>query len=76
MKRRLFLSGIGGAALATPYLSSIERSAKAAEGDPRRLVIFYTNNGCLTNRWFPSVEDGVIDSASLAGTTLTPIRGR
>src|SRR5690606_12486329 len=37
---------------------------------PRRLVIFYTNNGCLTNRWFPKVEDGVLTPESLQGTTL------
>jgi hypothetical protein len=59
VKRRLFLKGVGGAALATPFLSSLETPAKA-EGPaaPRRLVIFYTQNGCLTNRWFPTVEDG------------------
>jgi hypothetical protein len=37
------------------------------------LVIFYTNNGCLTNRWFPAVENGPIDAAALAGKTLAPL---
>jgi hypothetical protein len=40
---------------------------------PQRLVIFYTNNGCLTNRWFPSVENGPIDAAALTGKTLAPL---
>jgi hypothetical protein len=72
VKRRQFLTGVGGAALATPFLSSLEpKVAKAAEGGPpRRLVIFYTQNGCLTNRWFPSVENGAIDAAALKGKTL------
>jgi hypothetical protein len=71
VKRRLFLKGVGGAALAAPFLSSLERSAHGQEAtEPRRLVVFYTQNGCLTNRWFPTVEDGPISADSLAGTTL------
>jgi hypothetical protein len=47
------------------------RPARAAAATaPRRMVIFYTNNGCLTNRWFPTVENGTIDAASLTGKTL------
>lgn len=74
MKRRLFLKGVAGAALAAPFLTSLQRSAKAqAVVPPQRLVIFYTQNGCLTNRWFPKVENGTIDAASLTGTTLAPL---
>jgi hypothetical protein len=72
VNRRLFLRGVAGAALAAPFLSSLgwrEAKAESSPG-PRRLVIFYTNNGCLTNRWFPSVEDGPITAESLAGKTL------
>ncbi len=74
MNRRIFLGGIGGATLAAPFLSSLVRPLKAqtAPTDPRRLVIFYTNNGCLTNRWFPNLggAEGTVTAASLAGTTL------
>lgn len=76
MKRRTFLKGVGGATLAAPFLSSLDRSAKAQDGAPQnpvRMVIFYTQNGCLTNRWFPSVLDGPIDEAALAGKTLEPL---
>jgi hypothetical protein len=74
VKRRLFLKGVAGASLAAPFLSSLyPRSAKAAGTGPQRLVIFYTNNGCLTNRWFPKVENGPVDAAALAGTTLAPL---
>jgi hypothetical protein len=67
---------VGGATLAAPFLSSLQRPAKAQDGaptDPVRMVIFYTQNGCLTNRWFPSVVDGAIDATSLTGTTLEPL---
>jgi len=72
VKRRLFLKGLGGAAVAAPFLGSLRRpaGASALETNPRRLVIFHTSAGCLTNRWFPTVEDGPIDAAALAGTTL------
>ncbi|MDQ2645400.1 MAG: DUF1552 domain-containing protein [Myxococcota bacterium] len=73
MKRRIFLKGVGGVALATPFLSSLaeqQAKAQAAAAPPKRLVIFYTHNGCLTNRWFPKVEDGALTADALAGTTL------
>jgi hypothetical protein len=73
MKRRIFLKGVGGVALATPFLSSVaeqQAKAQAAAAPPKRLVIFYTHNGCLTNRWFPKVEDGALTADALAGTTL------
>jgi hypothetical protein len=71
--RRLFLRGAAGAALAVPFLGSLDRWARAQEAvAPRRVVIFYTNNGCLTNRWFPKLAspDGEITAAALEGTTL------
>jgi hypothetical protein len=78
MKRRRFLTGMAGAALAAPFLPSLNRAAKGqtAAAPPKRLVIFYTNNGCLTNRWFPKnpdgsrLENGPVTAANLAGTTL------
>lgn len=73
MKRRLFLKGVSGAALAVPFLASLQRPARAQATAPKRVVIFYTSNGCLTNRWFPKVEDGAIDAAALEGTTLAPL---
>jgi hypothetical protein len=74
MKRRLFLKGFGGAALAAPFLSSLQGPAKAQATAPsKRLVIFYTQNGCLTNRWFPKVESGAVTSADMLGTTLEPL---
>jgi len=75
VKRRLFLKGVAGASLAAPFLSSLQpRTAKGQTmTGPQRLVIFYTQNGCLTNRWFPTVENGAIDANALTGTTLAPL---
>ncbi len=75
MNRRIFLKGAGGAALAAPFLSSVhEKSARAqdtAAGAPKRNIIYHTHNGCLTNRWFPTVNNGPLTDAALMGTTLS-----
>lgn len=71
MNRRIFLKGVGGAAIAAPFLGSLLKPARAQEAAaPKRLVIYYTNNGCLTNRWFPKVLDGSVTPTTLEGTTL------
>jgi hypothetical protein len=74
LNRRRFLKGIGGACLAAPFLGSVhEQWAKAAgvpAAPPKRLVIFYTHNGCLTNRWFPTKIDGPLTAADLTGSYL------
>ncbi len=76
--RRWILRGLGGAALAVPYLRSlVERRAQAAGAappkQPRRLIIQFTHYGCLTNRWFPQNSHGALTAADLTGTTLEPL---
>jgi hypothetical protein len=75
VKRRLFLKGAAGAALAAPFLPSLlpRKAFAAGATGPQRLVIFYTQNGCLTNRWFPKTEAGTVDATALAGQTLAPL---
>jgi uncharacterized protein DUF1552 len=72
VKRRTILKGLGGAALAAPFLSSLHTPAKAAAPTvPKRLVMFYTNNGCIVPKWGPTApETGALDPATFAGTTL------
>lgn len=74
MNRRVFLRGVGGTALAAPFLSSLNEQWAKAEGvpaqTPQRFVVFFTHNGCLTNRWFSPKEDGEITADDLAGTYL------
>jgi len=74
MNRRTFLKGVGGACVAAPFLGSVhEQWAKAAgvpATPPKRLVIFFTHNGCLTNRWFPTKTSGTLAAADLTGSYL------
>jgi hypothetical protein len=76
--RRLFLRGLGGAAVAAPFLSSVaEREAKAQSAtavDPKRLIVFFTHYGCLTDRWFPKLSHGALSSTDYMGMqTLSPM---
>jgi hypothetical protein len=77
MDRRIFLKGVAGACLAAPFLSSVHEKWAKAQGvpatPPKRLVIFYTHNGCLTTRWFPTNENGPMVASDLAGTYLEPL---
>jgi hypothetical protein len=72
INRRLFLRGLGGVTLAAPFLGSLREARGDTPAPPQRLVIFYTHNGCLTDRWFPKVEDGPLTAADLTGT-LAPL---
>jgi len=78
LNRRRFLYGLGGAVVAAPFLSSVaERQAKADSIPlevPKRLIVFFTHYGCLTNRWFPAKSHGPLSSADyLALKTLKPL---
>jgi hypothetical protein len=70
--RRRFLRGLGGAAIAAPFLSSVaEREAKSqgvAATSPKRLIVMFTHYGCLTNRWFPAKSHGELTAADYTGT--------
>jgi hypothetical protein len=72
MNRRIFLRGVGGFTLAAPFLGSLNEAKGQTAASPKRLVIFYTHNGCLTDRWFPKVENGPLTAADLTGT-LAPL---
>ena len=76
--RRILLRGLGGACVAAPFLPSImEREAKAqgmAVAAPKRLIVFFTYHGCLTDRWFPAKSHGPLTTADYESlTTLKPL---
>ena len=76
--RRTILRGLGGAAIAAPFLPSVvEREAKAqgmVAATPKRLIVFFTHYGCLTTRWFPMKSHGPLTAADYTGTpTLAPL---
>src|ERR1043165_6407599 len=77
--RRLVLRGLGGAAVAAPFLASVaERDAKTQgmppPAAPKRLIVFYTYASCLTNRWFPALSHGRLTRDDYAAMrTLAPM---
>src|SRR3954447_26757749 len=76
--RRVLLRGLGGAAVAAPFLSSIaEREAKAqgmTATPPKRLIVCFTHYGCLADRWFPAKSHGTLSKAEyMAMQTLAPM---
>jgi Protein of unknown function (DUF1552) len=53
--RRTLLRGIGGVALALPFLEAMRpRIAEAAPGVPKRFVVFFSANGTIKDQWQPS----------------------
>ena len=82
MNRRVFLKGVGGVSLAAPFLPSVFEKAAKAQGTtvttPKRLVIHFTHNGCLTDRWWPKVSTysngaATLTADMLKGQTLEPL---
>lgn len=78
LNRRLFLRGLGGVSLAVPFLGSVAERAAKAQGlpvlaAPKRLIVMFTHNGCLTNRWFPENSHGALGATDYAATTLAPL---
>jgi len=76
--RRTILRGLGGAAVAAPFLHSVaEREAKAqgmTAAAPKRLIVFFTYHGCLTDKWFPAKSHGALTTADYnAMVTLKPM---
>ena len=79
LNRRQILRGLGGAIVAAPFLSSVmERAAKAQSaapvGPPKRLIVYFTHYGCLTDHWFPAKSHGPLTEEDYKGTkTLGPM---
>lgn len=76
--RRIILRGLGGAAVAAPFLPSIWEKEAKAQGmtvtAPKRLIVFFTYHGCLTDKWFPAKSHGALTTADYqAMTTLKPM---
>jgi len=74
--RRTFLRGLGGAVVAAPFLSSVVgRETKAqAITPPKRLIVYFTHYGCLTDRWFPALSHGPLSTTDYAAMqTLYPM---
>ncbi|WP_437587573.1 DUF1552 domain-containing protein [Sorangium sp. So ce1000] len=75
LNRRIFLRGLGGAALAAPFLSSVwERDAKAQSAPGgKAFIVMFTHYGCVTNKWFPTKTQGELTAADLESTSLAAL---
>ncbi|MFY0534536.1 DUF1552 domain-containing protein [Nannocystis pusilla] len=77
MRRRMFLRGAGGVAVALPLLESLvgrRGTARAAEPGSKRLVVFFTCNGVNLESFFPQTP-GPLTMESLMGSALEPLAG-
>ena len=52
--RRQFLAGVGGAALAAPFARLLTPTARADASMARRLLVFFTPNGTVPDRLWPT----------------------
>lgn len=76
LNRRLFLRGLGGAAIAAPFLGTLGvRSAIGqAAADPKRVIVYFTHYGCITDKWFPKTSNGPLAAADYEGTSLAALK--
>ncbi|WAS91599.1 DUF1552 domain-containing protein [Nannocystis punicea] len=75
MRRRMFLRGAGGVAVALPFLESLfgrRGTARAAGPGGNRLVVFFTCNGVNLETFFPQAP-GPLTVDSLMGSALEPL---
>lgn len=63
--RRNFLRGIGGGALALPWLESVSSAAVATKKIPLRMAHFYVPIGVVRRGFFPGEADSVIPKGNL-----------
>jgi len=75
INRRIFLRGLGGAAVAAPFLSSLaERGVKAqSAAAPKRLIMMFTHYGCITTKFFSKTSHGPLAAATDLSPTLQPL---
>jgi hypothetical protein len=56
--------------LAAPFLGSLREAQGQGAMPPKRLVVFFTPQGCITDKWWPTLEDGPLLADTFRGTTL------
>lgn len=77
LDRRLFLRGLGGAAIAAPFLSTLNVRPAIGAADlaaPKRVIIYFSHYGCITNKWFPAKSHGELTPADFEGTSLVSLK--
>lgn len=70
MRRRQFLSGLGGIAVGLPFLESFKPHQVHAQNEVvKRFGVFFCCNGVNMDVWFPKGDYGALTTSSLEGTT-------
>ena len=72
ISRRNFLRGLGASSLLAPFAGSLSRNAYASEGAPKRLLVFFTPDGCNPNQIWPN--GGQRNFNFNSGTTWEPLQ--
>src|SRR5688572_15276622 len=74
IQRRVFLRGLGGAAVAAPFLQSVaEREAKGQAAKPKQFIAMFSHYGCVTTKWFPAKAHGALVASDLMSTNLAAL---
>lgn len=71
--RRKFLRGVGGIAIALPFLETFAPRRIRAQDAPKRLAFFMCCNGVNVEKFWPTTGYGPLTAASLDGTGMAPI---
>jgi hypothetical protein len=70
MRRRTFLSGLGGVAVGLPFLESFAPHRVHAQSTTiKRFAVFFCCNGVRMDQWFPTGGFGALQAEALQGTT-------
>jgi hypothetical protein len=74
ISRRTLLRGIGGIAVALPFLEAMEQPARAATPvAPKRLIIMYTSNGTVLKNWKPAATGADFPISTILTPLDTPL---
>lgn len=71
LDRRTLLRGLGGAAIALPFLEAMSPKKANAAPQPKRLIVLVNQNGAVMDRWRPSA--GALNLAT--SDLLSPLAG-
>ncbi len=77
LDRRLFLRGLGGAAIAAPFLSTLGVRSAIGQTEAaalKRVIIYFSHYGCITEKWFPAKSHGELTSADFEETSLAALK--
>ena len=75
LKRRTFLRGAGGIAVALPFLDAMVSKAAPEDGPCPRFVVFFSANGTIHERWQPvgTQADFLLDDPADPNRILAPL---